>query len=202
MIGLRMCIPGAAAALLVAAGSATLVPSPADASEVPASNFTCGVTVFAGCNETAQISTPTGTSAPEVGGPNPAAVDCPAYVGYDAPVITGTGTGEEHALYSADGLTNSSSLVFSGMATITAWTIDASGNLVAPDPAVPVYTGQYAQATSQTTTEGQYGTFNLTANFLGVDGSGAQFTFKEVIHATVPPSSTPSIKFFDIATCG
>lgn len=201
MIERRRFIPLGAAALLAAAGSALVTPSAAGASEVTASDFTCGVTVFAGCDQTAQITTPTGTLAPEVGGPNPAAVGCPAYVHYDAPVITGTGRGEEHAVYSADGLTNSSSRVFSGTATITAWIIDGSGSLVAPDPAVPVYTGQYTEATSQTTTAGQYGTFNDTAHFVGVDSTGSQFSYRSEVHATVPPGNT-SIKFFQIAACG
>lgn len=201
MTSFRMLIPRTAAALVVAAGSTAVAPSLASAAQVPASDFTCGVTVFAGCNQTAQITTPTGTSAPDVGGPNPAAVGCPAYVGYDAPVITGTGRGEEHALYSADGLTNSSSRVFSGTATITAWIIDANGNLVSPDPAVPTYTGQYTETTAQTTTDGQYGTFNDTANFQGVDSSGDSFSYKQEVHATVPPGNTP-IKFFQIASCG
>jgi hypothetical protein len=63
----------AAAATPLATGTAVSLPTAAGASQVPASQFTCGVTVFADCNQTAQITTPTGTSAPEIGSLDPAA---------------------------------------------------------------------------------------------------------------------------------
>src|SRR5260370_9950627 len=64
----------------------------AGAAPVPPGDFTCGVTVFTACNQTAHFSTPSGTSAPEVGAPSPQATGCPAFVADHAPAIHGTRT--------------------------------------------------------------------------------------------------------------
>lgn len=194
----------AVAVTMLGAGAAVALPGVAEASQVPASQFTCGVTVFADCNQSAQITTPTGTSAPEVGAPNPTATNCPPSVATDAPVVASTrpGSGVEHAVYSADGLTNSSHLNFTGIVTITSWTIDAAGNLVAPDPSTEPVTGLLTQDTDQTTQDGQYGTFNRTINFTGARADGTTFTFQDVVHVTVPPGRLQAPKFFQIASCG
>src|SRR5262249_60926627 len=86
-----------AAALLVIAIPLALAQG-AGAAPVPPGDFTCGVTVFTACNQTASFDTPSGTSAPVVGEPNPQAIGCPAFVAADAPVIQGTGNGIEHAI--------------------------------------------------------------------------------------------------------
>src|SRR5260370_26599142 len=70
----------------------------AGAAPVPPGDFTCGVTVFTACNQTAHFSTPSGTSAPEFGAPSPQATGCPAFVDADAPAIQGTGNGIERAI--------------------------------------------------------------------------------------------------------
>jgi hypothetical protein len=108
----------------------------------------------------------------------------------------------EHAVYSPDGLTNSSHLDFTGTVTVTPWTVGGNGNLVAPDPAAPPATGWLTQTTDQTTQEGQYGTFNSNLDFSGVTTNGNPFSFKEEFHATVPPSPKEAPKVFEIASCG
>jgi hypothetical protein len=194
----------AAAATALAAATAVALPTVAGASQVPASQFTCGVTVFAGCDQTAQITTPTGTSAPEVGSPNPAATNCGPEVAKDAPVVVsaGPGSGVEHAVYSADGLTNMSLLHFTGIVTITAWIIDAHGNLVAPDPATQPSTGLLIQNINQTTQDGVYGTYNLELSFSGVHPDGTPSIYNDKTHATWPASPQQPFKFFQIASCG
>src|SRR5258708_40028548 len=62
----------------------------AGAAPVPPGDFTCGVTVFTACNQTAHFSTPSGTSAPEVGAPSPQATGCPAFVAGRVPGGHGT----------------------------------------------------------------------------------------------------------------
>ena len=63
-----------AATLTVIALPLVLAPG-ADAASVPPQDFTCGVTVFTACNQTAHFSTPSGTSALLSGSP---ARDLPA----------------------------------------------------------------------------------------------------------------------------
>jgi hypothetical protein len=113
----------------------------ASAAPVPPSDFTCGVTVFTACNQTAHFSTPSGTPAPVIAPPSPQATGCPAWVAVDAAVIQGTGNGIEHAIINnaGDGWFTST---FTGTATVVAWTVDSTGHLVAPDPTVPPFTGQ------------------------------------------------------------
>src|SRR5215831_7535374 len=91
-----------AAALMVIAIPLALAQG-AGAAPVPPGDFTCGVTVFTACNQTANFDTPSGTSAPVVGEPNPQAIGCPAFVAVDAPVIQGTGNGIEHAIINNNG---------------------------------------------------------------------------------------------------
>jgi hypothetical protein len=112
----------------------------AGAAPVPPDDFTCGVTVFTACNQTGHFDTPSGTSAPVVGEPNPQAIGCPAFVAVDAPVIQGTGNGIEHAIINNDGDGWFTS-TFAGTVTVVSWTVDSAGNLVAPDPSVPIFAG-------------------------------------------------------------
>ena len=92
-------------------------------------------------------------------------------------------------------------MVFTGTATVTAWTLDSNGNLLRQDLNVPAYTGEYSQTMDRTTTDGQYGTLTFTVNFSGTSVDGSAFGFKEELHATVPPSPVQSVKFFEVASC-
>src|SRR5258708_19267247 len=86
-----------AAALAVIAVPLTLAQG-AGAAPVPPGDFTCGVTVFTPCNQTAHFSTPSGTSAPEVGAPAPQATGCPAFVPVHPPVTQGPPHALPHAI--------------------------------------------------------------------------------------------------------
>src|SRR5260370_34798899 len=129
-----------AAALMVIAIPLTLAQG-AGAAPVPPGDFTCGVTVFSPCNQTAHFSTPSGTSAPEVGTPAPQATGCPAFVAVDAPVIQGTGNGVEHAVIRNNAGDGSFTSTFTGTGNSVSGAVDSMGNLGAPDPSGPVFTG-------------------------------------------------------------
>src|SRR5215472_8904560 len=174
-----------AAALAVIAVPLLLAQS-AGAAPVPPDQFTCGVTVFTPCNQTAHFSTPSGTPAPEVGTPSPQATGCPAWVATDAVVIQGTGNGIEHSIINnaGDGWFTST---FTGTVTIVAWTVDSSGNLVAPDPAVPPFTGHL-----QTWYGGSLNNKNFvvhdTVNFSGTAVGGGTFSIHLVDHLSTTPT--------------
>lgn len=171
----------------------------AGAAPVPSNNFTCGVTVFTACNQTAHFSTPSGTPAPEVGAPSPQATGCPAWVAVDAPVIQGTGNGVEHAIVNnaGDGWFTST---FAGTVTIVAYTVDSMGNPVAPDPSVPPYTGHLQQWFG--------GSFNRsnsvdhdTINFSGTAADGSTFSIHLVDHVSTTPNAAAAPNSFHIGQC-
>ena len=171
----------------------------ADAASVPPQDFTCGVTVFTACNQTAHFSTPSGTSAPLVGEPSPGFTGCPAWVAVDAPVIQGTGNGIEHAVFTGAGVGSFTS-TFTGTVTAEAWTVDSSGNLVAPDPSVPPFTGHL--------TFGFGGSFNQsnfvnhdTIHFSGTAADGSTFTIHEIDHLSTSASAAAAPNSFSIGFC-
>jgi hypothetical protein len=180
-----------AAAVVAAALGAVLLAIAQVASAAPVSPqaFTCGVTVFTACNQTVHFSTPSGTPAPEVGAPSPQAVGCPAWVAVDAPVIQGAGNGVEHAIINnaGDGLFTST---FTGTVTIVAYTVDSSGNLIAPDPNVPPYTGHL-----QTWFGGSMNNKNFidhdTINFSGTAADGTTFSVHLVDHLSTTRTWRP-----------
>jgi hypothetical protein len=90
--------------------------------------------IFAGCNQTAHFSTPSGTAAPEVALPSPQVTGCPAWVAVDALEIQGTGNGVEHNIFRDPG-DGTQTETFTGTVTITAYTADSAGNPGAPTPA-------------------------------------------------------------------
>ena len=189
----------AVAAALTVIAVPLMLAQGASASPVPPGDFTCGVTVFTACNQTAHFSTPSGTSAPEVGAPNPQAIGCPAFVAVDAPVIQGTGNGIEHAIINnaGDGWFTST---FTGTVTIVAWTVDSAGNLVAPDPGVPPYTGQLTQWFG-----GSFNNRNFvnhdTINFTGTASDGSTLSFHQVDHLSTTPNVAAAPNSFSIAHC-
>ena len=171
----------------------------AGAAPVPPDDFTCGVTVFTACNQTAHFSTPSGTSAPVVGEPNPQAIGCPAFVAVDAPVIQGTGNGIEHAIINnaGDGWFTST---FTGTVTVVAWTVDSAGNLVAPDPGVPVFTGHLT-----TWFGGSFNRSNFvdhdTITFTGTAADGSTFSIHQVDHLSTTPNVAAAPNSFSITRC-
>jgi len=187
-----------AAALMVIAIPLALAQG-AGAAPVPPGDFTCGVTVFTACNQTASFDTPSGTSAPVVGEPNPQAIGCPAFVAADAPVIQGTGNGIEHAIINnnGDGWFTST---FAGTVTVVSWTVDSAGNLVAPDPSVPVFTGHL-----QFWFGGSFNNKNFvnhdTINFTGTAADGSTFGIHEVDHLSTSAVVTAAPSGFSITHC-
>jgi hypothetical protein len=187
-----------AAALMVIAIPLALAPA-AGAAPVPPGDFTCGVTVFTACNQTAHFDTPSGTSAPVVGEPNPQAIGCPAFVAVDAPVIQGTGNGIEHAIVNnnGDGWFTST---FTGTVTVVSWTVDSAGNLVAPDPSVPIFTGHL-----QFWFGGSFNNKNFvnhdTINFTGTAADGSTFGIHEVDHLSTSAVVTAAPNSFSITHC-
>ena len=171
----------------------------AGAAPVPPDDFTCGVTVFTACNQTAHFSTPSGTSAPVVGEPNPQAIGCPAFVAVDAPVIQGTGNGIEHAIINnaGDGWFTST---FTGTVTVVAWTVDSAGNLVAPDPSVPIFTGHLT-----TWFGGSFNRSNFvvhdTITFTGTAADGSTFSIHQVDHLSTTPNVAAAPNSFSITRC-
>jgi hypothetical protein len=187
-----------AAALAVIAMPLVLAQG-AGAAPVPPGDFTCGVTVLTACNQTAHFSTPSGTSAPEVGTPSPQATGCPAFVAVDAPVIQGTGNGIEHAIINkaGDGWFTST---FTGTVTIVAWTVDSMGNLVAPDPSVPVQTGHLTQWFGGSFNHSNF-VVHDTTNFTGTTADGTPFSFHAVDHLSTTPNAAAAPNSFSIAHC-
>jgi len=171
----------------------------AGAAPVPPDDFTCGVTVFTACNQTAHFSTPSGTSAPVVGEPSPQAIGCPAFVAVDAPVIQGTGNGIEHAIINnaGDGWFTST---FTGTVTAEAWTVDSAGNLVAPDPSVPIFTGHLT-----TWFGGSFNRSNFvdhdTITFTGTAADGSTFSIHQVDHLSTTPNVAAAPNSFSITRC-
>ena len=189
----------AAAAALTVIAVPLLLAQSAGAAPVPPDQFTCGVTVFTPCNQTAHFSTPSGTPAPEVGTPSPQAVGCPAWVATDAVVIQGTGNGIEHSIINnnGDGWFTST---FAGTVTAVAYTADSAGNPVAPDPNVLPYTGHLQQWFG-----GSFNNMNFvnhdTINFTGTAADGSSFAIHRVDHLSTSAVVTAAPNEFHIGHC-
>jgi len=171
----------------------------ASAEPVPPGDFTCGVTVFTACNQTAHFSTPSGTSAPLVGEPSPGFTGCPAWVAVDAPVIQGTGNGIEHAIFTDAGVGSFTS-TFTGPVTVVAWTVDSSGNLVAPDPSVPPFTGQLTFWFGGSFNHGNFVNHD-TIHFSGTAADGSTFTIHEIDHLSTSASAAAAPNSYSIGFC-
>ncbi len=171
----------------------------AGASPAPPSDFTCGVTVFTACNQTAHFSTPSGTAEPEFGTPSPQATGCPSFILNDAPEIQGTGNGIEHSIINknGDGWFTST---FTGTVTVVPFTVDGMGNPIAPDPSAPTFTGHLTQWFG-----GSFNNKNFvnhdTINFTGTGSDGSSLSFHAVDHMSVSASAAAAPNTFDIAHC-
>jgi hypothetical protein len=122
---------GVAAALAVVA-----VPIPgmqgASAAPVSPGDFTCGITVFTPCNQTAHFSTIDNVGTPL----QTAEPACPPQVSVDFVTMVGTGNGIEHSIVNNAGDAWFTS-TFSGNATLTAYppsSIDNSDPKAAAKP--------------------------------------------------------------------
>jgi hypothetical protein len=171
----------------------------ASAAPVAPADFTCGMTVFTACNQTAHFSTPSGTDQPEFGTPSPAATNCPAYIQTDAVEITGTGNGVEHAIINNKGDAWFTS-TFTGQVTLVPFTADAMGNPIAPDPAAPTLTGHLTQWFG-----GSFNNKNFvnhdTITFVGTGSDGSQVSFHMVDHQSVSATVGAAPMSFTIAHC-
>jgi hypothetical protein len=193
----RRVVGMAAAAVVI--GVPLVLAQPAGAAPVPPQDFTCGVTVFTACNQDAHFSTPSGTPAPLVAPPSPQATGCPAWVAADAAVIQGTGNGIEHAIINTAGDAWFTS-TFTGTVTVVAWTVGSAGNLVAPDPAVPPFTGQLT-----TWFGGSFNSQNFvvhdTIHFSGTAADGSTFGLHLVDHFSTTPTVAAAPNGFNIGSC-
>jgi hypothetical protein len=187
------------ASVVAAAGVVGLGAMAASASPVPSSQFTCGVTVFTACNQTAHFSDPSGGNGPEVGSPSPQATGCPAWIRTDAPVITGTGNGVEHSIVNknGDGWFTST---FTGDVQVVPYTVDQSGNPVAPDPNAPTYTGHLTQWFGGSFNNKNYVNHD-TISFVGTGSDGSTISFHAVDHMSTSATAQPAPNTFDIAHC-
>ncbi len=173
---------------------ALMVVSGAGAAPVPPSDFTCGVTVFTPCNQTAHFS-----DLFQVGTPL-ASASCPAFVTTDFVLIVGTGNGIEHSIINnaGDGWFTST---WTGTVTLTAFIGDPTAGGV-PDPSVPPLTGRL--------TEWFGGSFNknnvVFHSTLHVDATSADgqtsLRVLDVSHANSTAANPFVPHSFEITTCG
>jgi len=190
----------AVAAALAAIAIPVAMAQGAGAAPVPPSDFTCGVTNFTTpCNQTAHFDTPSGTPAPEVGAPSPQATGCPAWVAADAVVIQGSGNGIEHAIIN-DALDGWFTSTFTGTVTAVAWTVDSTGAPLAPDPAVPPFTGQLTQWFGGSFNRSNFVSHD-TIHFSGTAADGSTFGIHLVDHLSTTPNVAAAPNSFHIGSC-
>jgi hypothetical protein len=183
-----------ALAALVAAAALTLA-GIATAAPVSPDQFTCGVTVFTSCNQTAHFSTvdeqltPVATTKPS---------NCPAFVLNDYGSLLGTGNGVEHSIVNNEGDGRFTS-TFTGTATITPY---LDPDLTIRDPNALPYTGHLTEWFG-----GSFKRNNIvshdTFHFTGADANGNPLNITVIDQANTnaanpfgPPHS------FTIAGCG
>jgi len=185
----------AVVALLTVFVVLTVATQGAGAAPVPPSDFTCGVTVFTPCNQTAHFSDLTDVLTP----PAPSgATNCPNFVLTDFASVSGTGNGIEHSIINnaGDGWFTST---FTGTVTITPF-LDAG--LTTPDPNVLPFTGQLTEWFGGSFNRNNL-VFHSTFHFSGTDANGNTLRVLDVSHANTtgaapfgPPNS------FEILSCG
>lgn len=181
--------------LAVTVFAASAACSVALAAPAPPSEFTCGVTVFSQCNQTAHFSSmgeqltplaPTGESG------------CPAFVLNDYGDLEASGNGVEHSTVNRAG-DGWFTTTFTGTATITPF---LDPGLTTPDPTVLPFSGHL--------TEWFGGSFNRsnsvehsTFHFQGTDANGNSLNLTDISHFNTnaanpfgPPNS------FEITHCG
>lgn len=191
LVGAFVLAAGSVAGMVATTGVASAAP-------VPPSGFTCGVTDFSPCNQSAHFSDPTAGNGPAVGQPSPQATGCPAWIAVDAPVITGTGNGVEHSIINnnGDGWFTST---FTGTVTVVPYMVDQNGPTV-PDPNAPTYVGHFTQWFG-----GSFNNKNFvnhdTISFVGTGSDGSTISFHQVDHMSTSASAQAAPNTFSIAHC-
>jgi hypothetical protein len=173
------------------AGAPLLGAQAASASPVPASAFTCGVTVFTPCNQTAHFSDFNQQGTPL----SNASASCPAFVRTDFVSLIGTGNGVEHSIVNNAGDAWFTS-TFTGTATITAYT---DPGLTKPDPNVAPFTGKITQWVGGSFNK-QNVVFHDTLHFSGTAANGTALTIHDVSHTNTTPTATVPHSF-EITSC-
>ena len=117
----------------------------------------------------------------------------------DAAVIQGTGNGVEHARINnaGDGWFTST---FTGTVTVQAWTVDSMGNLVAPDPSVPPFTGQLTQWFGGSFNHSNFVSHD-TIHFSGTAADGSTLGIHLVDHLSTTPNVAAAPNSFNIGSC-
>jgi hypothetical protein len=187
----------AALAAAVLGGIAFAGTATAGASPVDPADFTCGTTPQP-CNESAHYSTPNPDGTPQLGAPSPEATTCAPFVRTDAPLVTGTGNGIEHAVVNNNGQGFWFTSTFTGDVTVQFAIVDSEGNFVKIDPAAPVLTGHITETSG---ISGNLRNFVMhdTVNFAGSDGTNFNAVDHTNTNAVPPPNTT--VNDFHIASC-
>ena len=164
------------------------------AAPVSPSDFTCGVTVFTPCNQTAHFSSTSEQLTPLA---PTSESGCPAFVLNDYGDLEASGNGVEHSIVNKAG-DGWFTTTFTGTATITPF---LDPGLTTPDPSVLPFTGHL--------TEWFGGSFNRsnmvehsTFHFQGTDANGKSLNITDINHFNTnaanpfgPPNS------FEITHC-
>ena len=182
----------AVAAMLTMLGLPLAAAQGASAGTVPASDFTCRVTVFTPCNQTAHF-----TDLNQVGTPLPsAAASCPAFVSTDFVTLIGTGNGVEHSIINnaGDGWFTST---FTGTVTLTAFT---DPGLTMPDPNVPQFTGMLTDWFGGSFNKNN-AVFHDTIHLALTAADGTTLTVLDVSHVNTTPGTLGPPHSFEITTC-
>lgn len=178
----------------VAVFAALAACSVALAAPVPPSDFTCGVTVFTSCNQTAHFS----TTSEELTPPAPtAATNCPAFVTDDFASLSATGNGVEHSIVNnaGDGWFTTT---FSGSATITPY---LDPGLTIPDPIVAPLAGHLTEWFGGSFNRSNV-VFHSTFHFSGSNPTGTSLRIEDISHTNTDaanPFGPPNT--FEILRC-
>jgi hypothetical protein len=183
------------AVLLAALFAALAACSVALAAPVPPSDFTCGVTVFTQCNETAHFSSMSVQLTPlaptrESG--------CPAFVLNDYGDLEATGNGIEHSIVNKAG-DGWFTTTFTGPATITPF---LDPGLTIPDPNVQPFTGHLTEWFGGSFNRSNM-VFHSTFHFHGTDANGNSLTVTDISHLNTNAANPfGPANSFEITHCG
>ena len=189
----------AVVAVMVFGGTSLAGPALAGAAPVSPADFTCGNIEGVTCNQTAHFDTPDPMGGIQFGQPNPGVeTNCPSYVLYDAPAVTGTGNGVEHAVVNNIGYWFTST--FTGTVTVVYYTVDSLGNPIAPDPSVPTSTGHITESFGVSANNKNFVQHDII-NFTGTHPNGTPVSFHALDHTSLPAAPGKVPNDFHIASC-
>ena len=181
----------AVVAVLTVVGVGMVAAQGVGAAPVPASDFTCGVTDFTPCNQTAHFSDINQTGSPFANAPS-----CPAFITTDYVTLIGSGNGVEHSIINnaGDGWFTST---FTGTVTITPY-LDAG--LTTPDPNVLPFTGHLTQWFGGSFNKNNF-VFHFTFHFDGTAADGTTLRVLDVSHTNSSASAVGPPHSFEITRC-